>query len=214
MSEFDVFSNLKKGSAKEEIKKEDDKLIKELIKKEEKPEKQLDDPKEKIKLIYSIQHFGKNKRFGDYLKHECNHDFSESYLRKLFINENNNFKYINNDDIKNKIINDKLINKHNKEINYIIDDNTNTTLKSRNDISKIYKDHFKIGIYFNYDIDTSMHLNYMRMFWYGYSLIKKVAYNTLNKKFNIPTEKEFDLLIELNKIIPEFDLETSVKYYF
>ena len=85
MSDFDVFANLKKNK-QEEIKKDDDKLMKELIK-EDKQEKKTDDPKEKIKLIYSIQHFGKNKRFGDYLKDECHHNFDESYLRKLSIEE-------------------------------------------------------------------------------------------------------------------------------
>jgi len=85
MSDFDVFSNLKKNK-QEEIKKEDDKLIKELIK-EDKIEKKVDDPKEKIKLIYQIQHFGNNKRFGEYLKNECHHNFDEAYLRKLTIEE-------------------------------------------------------------------------------------------------------------------------------
>ena len=85
MSDFDVFANLKKNK-QEEIKKEDDKLIKELIK-EEKQEKKTDDPKERIKLIYSIKHFENNKRFGNYLKNECKHNFDENYLRKLSIEE-------------------------------------------------------------------------------------------------------------------------------
>ena len=135
-------------------------------------------------------------------------------IRKNLINYNSNFKYINKDDIKKKIINNNIINKHDLNINYIIDDNTNTAFKNRNQIYKIYKSHFKIGIYFNYEIDLALHLNYMRMYWYGGELIKKVAYYTLNKKFNKPEEKEFDLLIKLDKIIPDFNLESSMKYYF
>jgi hypothetical protein len=50
------------------------------------------------------------------------------------------------------------------------------------------------------------------MYWYGAELVKKVAYYTLNKKFDVPDNKEFDLLIQLDKIIPDF--ETSMKYYF
>lgn len=138
----------------------------------------------------------------------------KSYLRKLFINEFNKFKYNNKDDIKNKNINNNIINKHDKDINFIIDDNTNTNLKSRNELYKIYQNHYKIGIYFNYEIDLAMHLNYIRMYWYGAELVKKVVYNTLNKNFDIPDNKEFNLLITLDKIIPEFNMETSMKYYF
>lgn len=85
MAEYDIFSNLKKGK-QDENKKEDDKLIKEIIK-EDKQDKKTEDPKEKIKLIYQIQYFGKNKRFGDYLKNDCKHNFDEGYLRKLTIEE-------------------------------------------------------------------------------------------------------------------------------
>jgi bifunctional polynucleotide phosphatase/kinase len=138
----------------------------------------------------------------------------KSFIRKFLINLNSNFKYINKDDIKIKIINKNIINKHNENINYIIDDNTNTTFKNRNELCKIYNSHFKIGIYFDYELDLAMHLNYMRMYWYGAELIKKVAYYTLNKNFDKPNETEFDLLIKLNKIIPDFNLESTMKYYF
>lgn len=84
---IDVFSNLKKNNKEEQKQnKEADKMIKEIMK-EDKAVKPTDDPKEKMKLIYSIQSFGKNKRFGDYLKNECQHNFSEGYLRKLTIEE-------------------------------------------------------------------------------------------------------------------------------
>lgn len=136
----------------------------------------------------------------------------KSYLRKLIINEFNNFKYLNKDDIKNKVINDNLIHKHNSNIDFIIDDNTNTNLKTRKELNKNYETHYKIGIYFNYELDLAMHLNYIRMYWHGAELIKKVAYHTLNKGFEIPDGKEFDFLVQLDKIIPDF--ETSIKYYF
>ena len=138
----------------------------------------------------------------------------KSFLRKFLVNSNPNFKYFNKDDVKAKIINDNLISKNNSTINYIIDDNTNTTLKSRNEIFKLYNNHYKIGIYFDYEIDLAMHLNYIRMYWYGAELIKKVAYFTINKKFDKPDEREFDLLIKLDKILPDFNLNSSFKYYF
>jgi bifunctional polynucleotide phosphatase/kinase len=138
----------------------------------------------------------------------------KSFIRKLLINTNPEFKYFNKDDIKTKIINNNLVYKNNSDIAFIIDDNTNTTLKSRNEIFKIYKSHYKIGIYFDYGIDEAMHLNYMRMYWYGAELIKKVAYYTLNKYIDVPTENSFDLLIKFDKILPEFNFESNLKYFF
>jgi bifunctional polynucleotide phosphatase/kinase len=138
----------------------------------------------------------------------------KSFMRKFLININSNFKYFNKDDIKEKIINNNLIHKNNSTINYIIDDNTNTTLKNRNELFKIYDGHYKIGIYFDYELDLAMHLNYMRMYWFGAELVKKVAYHTLNKKFDKPEEKDFDLFIKLDKILPDFNLEHNIKYYF
>jgi len=138
----------------------------------------------------------------------------KSYLRKIFINEFNNFKYYNKDDIKNKVICNNLVSKHNTNTDFIIDDNTNTNLKNRKELYKIYENHYKIGIYFNYELDLAMHLNYMRMYWYGSELVKKVTYHTLNKNFDIPDNKEFNLLIQLDKIIPDFNLESNLKYYF
>jgi bifunctional polynucleotide phosphatase/kinase len=138
----------------------------------------------------------------------------KSFMRKYFINYNQNFKYFNKDDITAKNINNNLIHKHNSNINFVIDDNTNTTLKNRTITFKQYNDHFKIGIFFDYEIDQAMHLNYMRMYWYGAELIKKVAYYTLNKKMDKPTDKEFDLLIKFDKILPDFNFESNLKYYF
>ena len=44
------------------------------------------DLEKKSKLIYQIQHYGKNKRLGKYLR-EQGHNFSDSYLRSLSIHE-------------------------------------------------------------------------------------------------------------------------------
>jgi bifunctional polynucleotide phosphatase/kinase len=138
----------------------------------------------------------------------------KSFMRKYLINSYPDFKYINKDDAKSKIINDNLVSKKDPNIRFIIDDNTNTNLKNRTELYKLYKSHFKIGIYFDYELDLAMHLNYMRMYWYGAELIKKVAYHTLNKNFDIPNEKEFDLFVKLDKLIPDFNLESTMKYYF
>ena len=138
----------------------------------------------------------------------------KSFIRKLIINEYPEFKYNNKDDLKCKIINENLIIKHDTSINYIIDDNTNMNLKNRKELFKIYKTHFKIGIYFDYELELAIHLNYMRMYWYGQELINKVAYNTLNKNHDIPDENDFNKFIKLDKIIPDFNLESNIKYYF
>jgi bifunctional polynucleotide phosphatase/kinase len=194
------------------------------------PEKffKIKTPKQIMTITYPKLEYYTKKEFNNIIKTITNNFTKEqiliimiglpscgkSFIRKLFINKYTNFKYNNKDDIKNKIINDNLIIKHDKNIKYIIDDNTNINTKQRNELFKIYNTHYKIGIYFNFDIDTIMHLNYMRMYWYDAELIKKIVYNTLNKKTEKPEKTEFDLLIEINKIIPDFNLETNIKYYF
>jgi bifunctional polynucleotide phosphatase/kinase len=138
----------------------------------------------------------------------------KSFIRKYIINNEPKFKYYNKDDIKLKIISENLITKNNSSINYIIDDNTNTTLKNREKIYKIYNNHYKLGIFFDYDINLSNHLNFMRMYWFGGDLISKVAYNTINKYFDKPNTKEFDMLITFDKILPDFNYNSHIKYYF
>ena len=84
---MDVFSNLKKGSGEPQIEQTtpdiSSKELKSLLKEDRTDD---GDIKEKMKLIYSIQHFGKNIRFGDYLK-EQGHKYDDIYLRKLTIEE-------------------------------------------------------------------------------------------------------------------------------
>jgi bifunctional polynucleotide phosphatase/kinase len=136
----------------------------------------------------------------------------KSFIRNKILQLYPKFKYTNKDDWENKITSLNLIKKHNSSYDFIIDDNTNVKEESRKNIFDIYKSHYKIGIYFDYEIDVSMHLNYLRMFWYGKDLVKKVAYYTLRKAWKNPDKESFDLFINIDKILPDFKLET--KYYF
>lgn len=136
----------------------------------------------------------------------------KSYLRKKIIKDFNNFKYINNDDIKNKVNNEHLISKDNNTYNYIINDNTNMNKLNRTKLLNIYKNHHKIGIFFDYDMDLALHLNYVRMYWYGENLVNKLVYRTLNKNYTKPDKNEFDVLITFDKLFPEY--KTSFNYYY
>jgi bifunctional polynucleotide phosphatase/kinase len=138
----------------------------------------------------------------------------KSFLRKHLININNNIYYMNKDDEVKKNLNNNLIKKDLLNYDYVIDDNTNMNLEKRNSILKEFNSYYKIGIFFDYSIELSMHLNYMRMFWYGAELIKKVGYFTMNKKFVEPDSTEFDRLICIDKVFPQFNLDSKCKYYF
>lgn len=138
----------------------------------------------------------------------------KSFLRKYLIEKMPNFKYVNKDDIKNHVVSNNLIKKHDSSINWIIDDNTNLSNTSRQELFKIYESHYKIGIFFDYSIDLAMHLNYARMFWYGGELIKKVAYYTLNKKYVEPNKNDYNLFVKFEKILPYLKINSSMKYYF
>lgn len=138
----------------------------------------------------------------------------KSFLRKHLINKNSNIYYTNRDDEVKKNSNKNLINKNLLNYAYVIDDNTNMNPTKRDSILKEFNSYYKIGIFFDYSIELAMHLNYMRMFWYDAELIKKVGYYTMNKKFIVPTESEFDTLICIDKIFPQFNLDSKCKYYF
>ena len=138
----------------------------------------------------------------------------KSFLRKHLISINSNIYYTNKDDEIKKNSNNNLIKKDLLNYDYVIDDNTNMNLAKRDSIVKSFNSYYKIGIFFDYSIELAMHLNYMRMFWYGAELIKKVGYFTMNKKFVEPDESEFDTLICFNKVFPQFNLDTKCKYYF
>ncbi len=137
----------------------------------------------------------------------------KSYLRNLILNKFNDIYYYNNDDLKDKINNNKLcnlINCINKE--KIINDNTNMSFDNRNSFLERFKDYNKIGIFFNYDLDIAMHLNYNRMYNFNKPLINKIIYNKLNKNFDLPNKKEFDKLIHIDNIFPIF--KSNIKYFF
>jgi len=138
----------------------------------------------------------------------------KSFLRKHLININDNIYYTNRDDEAQKKSNNNLINKNLLNYSYVIDDNTNMNPTKRNYILKDFNSYYKIGIFFDYSIELAMHLNYMRMYWYGAELIKKVGYFTMNKNFVAPTETEFDTFIHIDKVFPQFNLDTKCKYYF
>lgn len=146
----------------------------------------------------------------------------KSFLRKFLINNLNDFKYFNNDDTKeNKIknnsdknINDKLVLSPEK-YDKIIDDNTNLNIKERKNTLTKYKNYYKIGITFNLSDEIINHLNYLRMYEFNGKIIPKVVYNKLKKSSNIESlSEEFDYLIKINKLFPEYKEKTSLKYYF
>lgn len=149
----------------------------------------------------------------------------KSYLRKEIIKRFDKFKYFNNDDLKNKIQSKSLINKINKinkidkeleqDYNYLIDDNTNLNEIEREKLLKKFSSYYKIGIWFDYDIDVCDHLNWLRMYWFGEKLLPKVTYHTLKKKFNQTNINEgFDKFIKINKIFSDFNFDNKIKYYF
>lgn len=57
-----------------------------------------------------------------------------------------------------------------------------------------------------------MHLNYYRMYNYDKPLINKIIYNKLNKDFVLPNKNEFDKLIIIDEIFPNF--KSDIKYFF
>lgn len=140
----------------------------------------------------------------------------KSFLRKEIIKKYPDFKYTNNDDLNDKITDDNLVKSNQLEkYNYCIEDNTNLSTKSRKNIIDKYSDYKKIGIWFNYDMDTYKHLNYMRMYWFGTKLINQIIYRTLNKSYIVPEVFEgFDVVIEINKVFHNFDYDNKIKYYF
>ena len=78
-----------------------------------------------------------------------------------------------------------------------------------------FKSHYKIGIWFNYELDVCFHLNYLRMYWFGLKLIPKVSYYTLNKHFDKTNiDKDFNKFFIVDKLFLQYNYENKVKYYF
>jgi len=142
----------------------------------------------------------------------------KTFIRNTIINKFNKFKYINNDDVANNVNNKNLIKSYN-DYNFIINDNTNMNIDILAKNIKNFNHFFKIGIFFDYDIDVCMHLNYMRMVWFDKPLISKVVYRTLNKKFNkkllFNHQDIFDHFIAFDKLFYQFKYyDDQIKYYF
>jgi bifunctional polynucleotide phosphatase/kinase len=136
----------------------------------------------------------------------------KSFLRKEIVKKYTGFKYINNDDSYNKIIDSHLITKNNS-YNYIIEDNTNLNLNTRTKLLNEFDSYYKIAIWFDYSMDVIKHLNLVRMYWFGGTLISPIVYRTMNKSFVKPEFTEgFDKLITINNVF--FNFNDTIKYYF
>ncbi len=140
----------------------------------------------------------------------------KSFLRKQIIKKYPDFKYTNNDDLNDKINDTTLVkDKQLKNYNYCIEDNTNLNPKSRSNIIKEFNSYYKLALWFNLDLDTYKHLNYLRMYWFGSKVIGQVIYRTLNKSYVIPELSEgFDNIIQINKVFNDFNFDNKIKYYF
>lgn len=139
----------------------------------------------------------------------------KSFLRKELIKRYPQFTYSNNDDINENVQSRMLIKKISTEYDFVIDDNTNLDKYLREKKLKQFKSYYKIGIWFDYNLELCWHFNWMRMYWFGEKLLPKVSYYTLRKKFD-PTnlEEGFDKFIVINKIFIEMNLDNKIKYYF
>lgn len=136
----------------------------------------------------------------------------KSFLRKEIIKKYSGFKYINNDSSFNKIIDPNLITKNNS-YNYIIEDNTNLNLNTRTKLLNEYDSYYKIGIWYDYSMEIIKHLNLMRMYWFGSTLISPIVYRTMNKSFVKPELTEgFDKMITIDNVFLNFN--DPIKYYF
>ncbi len=139
----------------------------------------------------------------------------KSFLRKELLKKYTNFVYFNKDDIQNNIQSKILINKLSPNYDFIIDDNTNLNKLDRNNKLIKFDEYYKVGIWFNYELDICFHLNWLRMYWFGIKLLPKVSYYTLKKSFdNTDIDVGFDKFIKIDKVFRELNLDDKIKYYF
>jgi bifunctional polynucleotide phosphatase/kinase len=146
----------------------------------------------------------------------------KSFMRKLILEKIPEFKYFNSDDIKKKINNNQLIKKHTEvikqNITLFIDDNTNLNFDKRNDLLQKFNNYKKIAIIYDYNMDLCMHLNYMRMYWFGYEPISKVTYYTMKKKspdfIDQDFDSQFDYSVKINKLLPQYDITDNLKFFY
>ena len=139
----------------------------------------------------------------------------KTFLRKEIIKRFPQFAYSNNDDIQKHIQSKTLIKKISTDYDFIIDDNTNLDKSTRDIKLKQFDSYYKVGIWFNYDLELCQHLNWMRMYWFDEKLLPKVSYNTLKKKFDSNNiSKEFDKFIIVSKVFQEMNINDKITYYF
>lgn len=139
----------------------------------------------------------------------------KSFFRKELIKRYPQFSYSNNDDLNDKVLSRNLIKKITPSYDFVIDDNTNVDKIARNAKLKQFESHYKVGVWFDYDLELCWHLNWMRMYWFGGKLLPKVTYYTLNKKFDqTDLNKEFDKFVKVDKVFGEFNLNNQMQYYF
>jgi bifunctional polynucleotide phosphatase/kinase len=139
----------------------------------------------------------------------------KSFARKELIKRFPQFAYTNNDDIGEKVMSRNLITNLSDDCDYLIDDNTNLDKFSREKKLKKFERYYKIGIWFDYDLEVCWHLNWMRMYWFGTKLLPKVTYYTLRKKFEATGLTDgFDKFIKVDKVFREMNLDNKIKYYF
>ncbi len=139
----------------------------------------------------------------------------KSFLRKELVKRYPQFTYSNNDDIHDKVQSRMLIPKISTNYNFVIDDNTNLDKLTRISKLKEFESYYKVGIWFDYDLELCWHLNWMRMYWFGAKLLPKVTYYTLRKKFDSTNlEEGFDKFIVINKVFREMNFDNKIKYYF
>ena len=146
----------------------------------------------------------------------------KSQMRKTILEKYENFKYINSDDIKNNVNNDKLIKNHKEALKnktkFFIDDNTNLNYEKREEILKKFANYKKISIVFTYDIDLCLHLDLMRMYWFGYKPISKIVYNTLNKKSpNFQDQdftEQFNHTIKIDNLLPQYKIKNNLDFFY
>jgi bifunctional polynucleotide phosphatase/kinase len=139
----------------------------------------------------------------------------KSFIRKELIKRFPQFTYSNNDDVQAKVQSRMLVKNISTDYDFIIDDNTNLIKEIRDGKLKQFDSYYKIGIWFDYDMEVCWHLNWMRMYWFGGKLLPKVTYYTLRKKFSSDDiDKGFNKFIKITKVFRELNLDNKIKYYF
>lgn len=139
----------------------------------------------------------------------------KSFIRKELVKRYPQFTYSNNDDVHDKVQSRMLIKKISTDYDFVIDDNTNLDKSIRDSKLSQFKSYYKVGIWFDYNLELCWHFNWMRMYWFGAKLLPKITYYSLRKKLDHTNlEDGFDKFIKINKVFKEMNLDNKIKYYF